>query len=325
MITTVVGNYPKVPNRPRPARLRNALNRLDRGAMTIDEIRQIQDEVTKEVIDEQIEAGVQLITDGQIRWDDEMTYFARGLNGVSLNGLFRYFDTNTYFRQPVIEGAIGWQGPVTVRDWEFASAYSSRPVKAVLPGPYTLARASIDRHYGESMEDLADAFARAVNEEAKALTAAGAPAIQVNEPFLTAHKEDVTIARRAIDVAFDGVSAEKHLALYFGDVEGILGALVDCNADVIGLDFVMGPANFDAIRSVSLGQKLCAGLIDARNTRMETREGLGTSVKRITEAISADRLLLSPNMGLEFLPRERAQEKLKLMTTTAAALEEVPA
>ena len=76
MIITVVGNYPKIPNRPRPARLRNAIARLDRGEITREELAKVEDEVTIEVLKEQADAGIELVTDGQIRWEDEQTYLA---------------------------------------------------------------------------------------------------------------------------------------------------------------------------------------------------------------------------------------------------------
>src|SRR3990172_9002240 len=109
MIATVVGSYPKIPNLPHPARLRNAINRFDRGEMTEEELRRVEDEVTIEVLQEQAEAGLDLVTDGQIRWEDEQTYLARRLSGISINGLTRWFDTNMYYRQPVIASDVAWR------------------------------------------------------------------------------------------------------------------------------------------------------------------------------------------------------------------------
>jgi 5-methyltetrahydropteroyltriglutamate--homocysteine methyltransferase len=325
MITTVAGSYPKVPNRPRAARLRNALNRLDRGAITPAEVDQIRDDVTREVIAEQVEAGLDQVTDGQIRWDDEVTYFARSLSGVSLNGLFRYFDTNTYFRQPVIQGPVGWEKPITVADYQFAAAESPKPVKAVLPSPYSLASHSIDDHYGGRRDDLVLDLASAVNQEARALADAGAPVVQLNEPMLTWHKDDVSLARRGLERAFDGVNTERQVNFYFGDLNGVLGSLVELPVEIIGLDFVMGPANFQAIEAVQLNQKLCAGVVDARNTRLESEPDLTTAIRRLSEVVGYDRLLVSPNMGLEFLPRERALEQLRGMVAVARRAEGVPA
>ena len=87
MRITSVGHYPKIPNRPRPARLRRAIARLDRGEITADELAEVQDEVTIDVMGEQAEAGLDIITDGQIRWDDDQTYIARRLEGFEIGGL----------------------------------------------------------------------------------------------------------------------------------------------------------------------------------------------------------------------------------------------
>src|SRR3989304_2319664 len=86
MLTTVVGNYPKIPNRPRPGRLRQAIARLDRGEITPEELARVEDEVAIEVIQEQVDAGVDLITDGQVRWEDDQTHIMRGLRGVAIGG-----------------------------------------------------------------------------------------------------------------------------------------------------------------------------------------------------------------------------------------------
>src|SRR3989304_3339171 len=102
MRTTGVGGYPKIPNRPRPARLRAAIARLDRGEITPEELAQVEDEVTIEVIQEQVEAGLDLISDGQVRWEDDQTHIMRRLAGVEIGGLQRYLDTNTYYRQPEV-------------------------------------------------------------------------------------------------------------------------------------------------------------------------------------------------------------------------------
>src|SRR3972149_4762784 len=111
MQTTVAASYHKIPNRPRPARLRQAIARLDRGEITPEELAQVQDEVTIEVIQEQLDAGLDLVADGQVRWDDDQTHIARGLEGFDIGGVGRYFHTNTYHPQPTVTGPPGWRKP----------------------------------------------------------------------------------------------------------------------------------------------------------------------------------------------------------------------
>jgi len=112
VITTVVGNYPKIPDLPAPGKWRSAVEKLQKGQIDEAVLRQVEDEVTLEAIRDQVDAGVDLITDGQIRWEDAQTHFARRLRGFSINGLQRYFDTNVYFREPVAEDEIGWVEPI---------------------------------------------------------------------------------------------------------------------------------------------------------------------------------------------------------------------
>lgn len=322
MLTTVVSSYPKIPNRPRPARLRNALNRYDRGEITWDDVRRVMDEVTIEVIEEQVAAGLDLINDGFIRWEDEQTYIARALTNVKINGLIRYFDTNTYYREPVITGEVAWQRPILVDDWRFAAAHSPKPVKAVLTGPYTLARLSRNAYY-PTLADLAMAYARALNQEARALQEAGIPFLHVNEPAIVHHKTDYDIFQRALETLMAGITVESGLYVYFGDVEGLYPRLLDLPFDLLGLDFVMGPQNFSVIRSAPFSKKLGAGLINARNTRMETVDALLAQLRQLAAVVPLDRVHLSPNCSLEFLPRETAQAKLIRMVEAARQAVEV--
>jgi len=322
MPTTVVGNYPKIPNKPRPARLRNAINKRDRGDLTNEELDRIYDEVTAEVIQEQIDAGVDIVTDGQVHWDDDQTYVMRGLKGVEIGSLERYLDTNTYYRQPEIVGEVRWDKPVLVWDFQFAREHSSRPIKAIISGPVTLAALSLDKHYN-NREKLVMAIAAALNEEAKALAAAGAERIQVNDPII-ARETDLALASRALSTVIDGVDAETGVYTWFASAGAVLPALLDTQVDVIGLDFVSGPANWDAVTS-SFSKKLGFGIVDGRNTRLEAPDRVADAVKRISAVVPADRLYVNPSCGLEYLPRETAFDKLKNMVEGARRAEGVPA
>ena len=322
MIATVIGSYPKIPNLPRPGRLRNAISRLDRGVIGEEELRRVEDEVTVEVLEEQAEAGLDLVTDGQIRWEDEQTYLARKLAGVSINGLTRWFDTNMYYRQPVIEGAVARRDAITVRDYTFAVEHSAQPVKPVLTGPYTLARLSVDQHYG-AVDALAGALAEALNQEAKALQEAGATLIQFNEPAILQHKEDfsrfATVCRRLVD----GLTVETALYLYFGDVEGIYPQLLDLPFHLIGLDFVMGAKNEALLKSAPFTKKLGLGIVDARNTKLESADQIVERVRTLAAGVAPDQVHISPSAGLEFLPREVAQEKLRRLAAGVRQAEAV--
>jgi len=322
MLTTVVGSYPKIPNRPRPARLRAAIARFERGEIGQDELRRVEDEVTAEVIQEQVEAGIDIVNDGQIRWEDDQTYFARRMDGFTTDGLIRYFDTNTYYRQPIVTGAVQWREPITAEDYRFAAAHSPRPVKALVTGPYTLAALSANEHYG-SFSELVLALAGELRQEVLALEKAGAPIIQVNEPAILKQKEDFPLFRQALERMMEGVTAEAHLYTWFGDIEGLFPQILELPFSAIGLDFVMGPANYEIIRRAPFTKKLGLGIVDARNTKLETVEQIVDNIRRVSDVVSLEALYVNANCRLEYLPREAAQAKLARMAEGVGRAQEV--
>ncbi len=318
MITTVVGNYPKIPDLPAPGKWRSAVERFQKGELDEAALREVEDEVTVEAIQAQVNAGIDLITDGQIRWEDAQTYFARRLRGFSIDGLQRYFDTNVYFRQPVAEAEITWAEPIVLEDFKFALAHSSKPVKPVITGPFTLAKLSQHPRYG-SFRDLVNAIARALNRELRELEAAGAEIIQVDEPALCRHKQDYPLFAEAMRVLTAGISTKKVLCTYFGDIGGLYPQLLDLPFEVIGLDFVAGYRNWEVIKHAPFTKELAFGILDARNTRLEPVDEVVSAIQRITEVVPPDRLQISPSAGLEFLPHGVANRKLHLLTEAARA------
>jgi 5-methyltetrahydropteroyltriglutamate--homocysteine methyltransferase len=123
----------------------------------------------------------------------------------------------------------------------------------------------------------------------------------------------------------DGISAETGVYTWFGDAAGILPALLDTPADVIGLDFVAGPGNWEALKGVQFGKKLGFGIVDGRNTRLETPQQIADAVKRVSDLVPPERLYVNPSCGLEYVPRETAFDKLKVMVEGARRSEGVPA
>lgn len=322
MITTVVGNYPKVPSLSGGPNLRTALTRFDQGRITKEELEQVIQQATKDAIAEQTKAGLDLVTDGHIRWEDEITYFTRGLSEVSLSGLLRFFDSNTYYRQPVVEGDLRWKEVITVNDLKFAVEVSQKPVKAVLPGPFTVAAHCRDDHYHD-FKTLALAVAQALNKEAHALQDAGATFIQFNEPSLLKAKDQFSLFQQAAEVVTAGLSVKTALYTYFGDITGLYPELFLLPFQVFGLDFVIGEANFGLLKSFPAEKELGYGVVDARNTKLETIEELVGRLDQVRSAVPLERVYLNPNCGLEYLPRKNAYDKLVRMVAAAERAKEV--
>ena len=322
MITTVVGSYPKIGVKTRAPNLRTAIGRFDRGEISGDELRGVKEEVTEEVIQEQTDAGIELITDGQVRWDDAQTYFASKISGFTLSGLLRYFDTNTYYRQPVAEGPISWREPITVEDFQFAVAHSSRPVKPVITGPYTLARLSRTEHHAD-LTHLALELAETLNREAQELEKSGATVIQFDEPAILKWPEDYPLFREVAARLTRGLNSTLCLYTYFGDVAAIGAGFFQLPFQVFGLDFVRGPANWETLKEFPRDRWLAMGIMDARNTKLETVEELVEAVRRAKQFVPLSHLYVNPNCGLEFLPREVAQRKLTRLVEGAKRAQEM--
>lgn len=312
--TTVVGSYPKIPDPPAPGRWRSSVEKLQRGEITGEDLHKVEDDVTAEVLREQADAGVELLTDGQIRWEDGFTYFARGLHGFTVNGLQRYFDTNVYYRQPVATAEVSWRAPITVADYQFAASHSTRPVKPVVTGPFTLAVLSKDEFYG-NLDQFVMALASALNQELRALAAAGAAVIQVDEPGLLTRRDRFPLFRRASNALWDGITATRALYTYFGHLDGLYPAILDLPVDIIGVDLVAGPRNWEILRRARFTKALGAGLLDARNTRLESPEEIAAQTRKAAEIAPAETLQVGPSAGLEFLPRRVARKKLEALVS----------
>lgn len=310
-------SYPRIGDNSEHQVLRRTIAQWEKGEKTDAELRAAEDRMTELALVEQIEAGLDLVTDGLIRWYDPVSHLAGKLAGVRINGLLRFFDTNFYFRQPVVHSKLERTKPLVVEEFLFAKAKSSRPVKPVLTGPYTLARLSIEEN-GEAggLAKLIDEYTGVLAEEVAALAAAGATLIQVDEPALLKHPGDFAhLERSTCTLATRKGSAQLALAFYFGDPAPIYERLQKLPVDVLGLDFTYNPKLVEVIAGGGSAKVLALGLVDGRNTKLEDPATVARQLERIARGVEARRASLNPSCGLEYLPRDRAQLKLKRLAT----------
>jgi len=321
LITASAGSYPRIGTAPEKQRLRAEYARLEKGEISKEVFASVQDEVTKEVIDEQRRAGIELATDGQVRWYDQISHFARKLSGCEIKGLLRLFDTNFYFRQPVINGKVQWTAPIVVDEFTFAKKVSPIPIKPVVTGPYTLAKHSIDRHYHNFSSLVAD-FAVAIGKEVNALAKAGAEIIQLDEPSILKNPQDFKIFESAIgEISKNREKARLALYTYFGDAAKLYDKLQSLPIDILGLDFTYSQKLPTVIESSGSKKELGLGLIDGRNTKIENVKETATVAVKILKKLDVERAYLNPSCGLdEYLPREVAFEKLKNLVAIAKQL-----
>ena len=333
------GSYPRIGDSPELQVLRRAIAGFDRGERTAADLTEAENEMTRRAIEEQGTAGVELVTDGLIRWNDPVSYLAGKLAGVRVNGLLRLFDTNFYFRQPVIEARPERKRSLTVDDFRFARETlaatanghaGARSVKPVLTGPYTLARLSLSEAAEMSaLEPRAMAYADALAAEIGALADAGAETVQIDEPSILLHPGDWNLFTQALarltaardDARKRGRKMDLLLYVYFHDCAPLYGKLITLPVDGLGLDFSYNPRLADLVSEAGSPVPLALGLVDGRNTKLERAADVAHEIGRLLPRISGERAWIGPSCGLEYLPRDRAQAKLALLKEIRSAVE----
>jgi 5-methyltetrahydropteroyltriglutamate--homocysteine methyltransferase len=319
MITTVVGNYPKVAEGAYSTKLIGTITRWQRKELTDDQLEQTCREITRAVIKEQEQAGIDLLTDGQIRWEDLVTPMARGIEGFEINGLSRWYNNNTYYRRPILHKKPVRRGPILVEQYRFAAGCTQKPVKAVLPGPYTFAAVSEDRHF-KKQRPLVMALAEMLNAEARDLAKAGAAFIQFDEPSIGFGKmsaAEIGLAKEALNAAVKGVPATTAVYTYFGALNGAFDALQKSAVQVIGVDVVSDPSALARLKRAKIAKPLAVGCLDARNTKLESVRDLHAMFAAVSKRVPADQLYVNPSCGLEFLPHTQALAKLTRLAEAA--------
>jgi 5-methyltetrahydropteroyltriglutamate--homocysteine methyltransferase len=314
LVTASAGSYPRIGKAPELQLLRQTITQCESGKKTDADLRAAEDALTRAAIAEQAGAGLDLVTDGQIRWYDPISHLAGKLENVTINGLLRFFDTNFYFRQPVVRGPIRWTRPLLRAEYEMARAASPKPVKPVLTGAFTLARHSIVEHppYQKDFRQLVLDYNEAVAQEVRELAAAGASVIQVDEPSILQDPASINVLEETIQrIASLKGTARLALQVYFGDPGPILERLLALPVDIVGLDFTYSPDLVERVAAAKPGKSLGLGLFDGRNTKLEDPQTIRRALDRILSQVRAEECYLQPSSGLEYLPRDRALEKLK--------------
>ncbi len=313
--TTVVGAFPKISDAPGGQELRQALHKQDRGELTVSDLETVYDTVTAGAIKELEAAGIDVINDGQIRWDDLLAPFANGWSGVKRGPLERFYDNNTYFRQPTIDGPIRSDGKTLVKSFTYARSVATHQLKAAVAGPITFATLAIDHHY-KSLEDRILAVADAIAADVRGLGAAGVTLVDVEDPGLVYAPQHIEVAREAYKrIAAAGVPIA--VQPYFFPADRILEALASFPIAQFGIDVrsreTTAMRRLDAFK----GKTVVLGVVDARNTRLETARELDKLVEDALRLVPPESLWLSTTTGLEYLPHDVATKKLTALAQAA--------
>ena len=290
-------------------------------------LEQAQDDATILAIRDQERAGLDIITDGEMRRESYSNRFATALEGVDIDNPGTALDRSGHPNPvPRVVGPIRRKHPVEVRDLEFLKANTDRPVKMTIPGPFTMSQQAQNDFY-ETEEELALDYAAAVNEEIKDLFAAGAAVVQIDEPYMQARAEKArSYGLPAIARALDGVSGTTALHICFGYAaiiherpEGysFLPELAGTALHQISIETAQSGLDTSVLESLP-GKTIILGVLDLSDHSVETPETVAQRIRRALPYVPAERIVAAPDCGLKYLPREVAFGKLTSLVEGAA-------
>jgi 5-methyltetrahydropteroyltriglutamate--homocysteine methyltransferase len=308
-LTAISGSYPRIGDTEELQKLRRAWAKREVGEISEEEYREVEKEFIKLAIEEQEKAGLDIVGDGMISWYDQISHFAKNIEGVKINGLLRFFDTNTYFRQPVIDDSTPNSPqikPCTLDDFRFAKTIAKRPVKPILTGPVTLSKLSKG-----DLEKALEIYTKLIENEVKLLSQEGAEYIQIDEPALQSKDLDKVLPYlERIYNAKSNPSTKIIYFFYFRDFSEDFEDLQKIPADILGFDMTYSKLE-DKIGKTKIQKPLMLGIVDGRNTYIEKPKDVIPRIKKVLKNYPFDFMILSPSCGLEYLPRDFAFRKLQ--------------
>ncbi len=332
LLTAVVGSYPQ----PDWLIDRALLTKMMAPRVRVHEVwripperlEQAQDDATIVAIREQERAGIDIITDGEIRRESYSNRFANALDGIDRHRVGEIVGrTGNKIPVPIVSGPIKRRAPVEVRDVKFLRANTDRTIKITLPGPFTMAQQAVNEHYKDD-ESLAFAYAEAVNEEVRDLFAAGADVVQLDEPWLQARADAARrYGVRAINRALAGVTGTTALHLCFGYAAlvkekpssgySFLAELEDSAVGQVSIEAAQPRLDLGVLRALKT-KTVQVGVLDLNDRNVESPHQVAMRIRAALDVVPADRLIVTPDCGMKYLSRDVASGKLRALVEGAA-------
>jgi len=331
--TSLVGSYPQpdwlIDRDKLAGRFPPRVRARELWRVAPEYLDQAQRDATLLAIRAQEDAGLDIITDGEIRRESYSNAFATRLDGIDIDNPGTALDRSGHPNPvPRITGPISRRGPSGVDDVRFLRAHTSRTIKITVPGPFTMAQQAQNDYY-PSTEAAAFGYAAAVNAEVADLFAAGADIVQLDEPYLQARPEEakkygVAVVNRALE----GIGGTTAVHLCFGYAAIIhdrpsgysfLPELAATSADQISIETAQSGLDCSVLAALD-GKTIILGVLDLNDAEAETAEVIADRVRRALPYVPAERLVLAPDCGMKYLPRDSASGKLAAMTEAARRL-----
>ncbi len=302
--TTVIGSY------PRPKWLREAIRLHKAGKVSNEELIEAFNDAALAVLHDHYLAGIDVPTDGEVKRDEMVEYFAERLGGFRFYGPVRVWGT-AYYRKPAVVSKIEYKSPLLVDEFNYTKSISYTPnVKITITGPYTIAYWSYNEYY-KDMKDLVFDLAKIINKEIHNLVDAGAKIIQVDEPAIHSNKKDVSWAVEAVNEAVKGINAKLVMHICYGDYRIVAPYLNEFNVDQINFALKIYDYRYlELFKKYGYEKELGLGVIDVHNRRIESAEEVAKDIKNALKYFPAEKIWINPDCGLKLLPRNIAFQKL---------------
>jgi 5-methyltetrahydropteroyltriglutamate--homocysteine methyltransferase len=331
--TTLVGSYPQpdwlIDRQKLAGRFPPRVRARELWRIADPWLQQAQDDATLLAIRAQEDAGLDIITDGEIRRESYSNRFATALEGVDIDTPGTALDRSGHPNPvPRIVGPVRRKQPVEVDDARFLRAHTSQPIKMTMPGPFTMSQQAQNDYY-PSEEAAAMDYAAAVNEEIRDLFAAGADIVQIDEPYMQARPDKARLfGLRALNRALDGIAGTTAVHICFGYAAIIhqrptgysfLPELAGAACSQISIETAQAKLDCSVLARLE-GKQILLGCLDLNDATVETPDTVVTRVERALPYVRSENVVLAPDCGMKYLPREVAFGKLQSMVAAAKLL-----
>jgi 5-methyltetrahydropteroyltriglutamate--homocysteine methyltransferase len=331
--TTLVGSYPQpdwlIDRQKLAERFPPRVRALELWRLPEPYLAQAQDDATVLAVRAQEEAGLDIITDGEIRRESYSNRFATALDGVDIDNPGTALDRSGHPNPvPRIVGRIRRKHPVEVEDVRFLRALTEKPIKMTVPGPFTMSQQAQNDFYPSEKEAAMD-YAVAVNAEIRDLFAAGADIVQIDEPYMQARPERAReYGLAALNRALEGIAGTTAVHICFGYAAVIhvrpsgysfLGELSGCSCKQVSIETAQSKLDCAVLEQLR-GKKIILGVIDLNDMRIESADEVAARIRRALPYVDAKDVIVAPDCGMKYLPRKVAFGKLKAMVEGAMTM-----
>ena len=329
--TSLVGSYPQpewlIDRKKLAGRFPPRVRARELWRVAPEHLEEAQNDATLIAIRDQERAGLDIITDGEMRRESYSNRFATALDGVDIDNPGSALDRSGHPNPvPRVVGKISRRHAVETSDVKFLRANTDRRIKITVPGPFTMAQQAQNDFYKDPAE-MANDYAAAVNEEIRDLFAAGADIVQIDEPYMQARPEPARqYGLAALNRALEGITGETAVHICFGYAaiiharpEGysFLPELSGCSCHAVSIETAQSNLDTSVLKSLP-DKKIILGVLDLSTHEIETPEIVAGRIRRALPNVDASRIVVAPDCGLKYLPRDVAFGKMKAMADGAA-------